>query len=145
MMHGHEKSDFAIVATKLPNKAGQLAAEAVERRAGTEGNTGQQRTRRTQIRGSVSQALERVRKVERQKSPCTRRKAPKVGAECLNWARSDLCGGRGVTRVPQSPQVRHAVLGNDSSRSQAPLSRALSQSFHVYRKINIIYGGIPRA
>ena len=54
MMHGHEKSDSAIVAKKLPNKAGQPAAEAVERRAGTKGNTGQQSTRRTQIRESVS-------------------------------------------------------------------------------------------
>ena len=51
MMHGHEKSDSAIVATKLPNKAGQPAAEAVERRAGTKGNTGQQSTRRTQSPG----------------------------------------------------------------------------------------------
>jgi hypothetical protein len=25
---------------------------------------------------------------------------PKVGAECLNWARSDLCGGRPVMGVP---------------------------------------------
>ena len=39
VMHGHEKSDSAIVATKLPNKAGKPAAEAVERRAGTKGNT----------------------------------------------------------------------------------------------------------
>ena len=61
MMHGHEKSDSAIVATKLPNKAGKPAAEAVERKAGTKGNTGQHSTRRTQIRESVSQALERVR------------------------------------------------------------------------------------
>jgi len=62
VMYGHEKSHSAIVAKKLPNKAGQPAAEAVERRAGTKGNTGQQSTRRTQIRESVSQALERVRK-----------------------------------------------------------------------------------
>ena len=67
MMNGHEKSDSAIVATKPPNKAGQPAAEAVERRAGTKGNTGQQSTRRTQIRESVSQALERVRKDARQR------------------------------------------------------------------------------
>ena len=52
MMHGHEKSDSATVATKLPNKAGKPAAEAVERKAGTKGNTGQQSTRRTQIRGA---------------------------------------------------------------------------------------------
>ena len=25
---------------------------------------------------------------------------PEVGAECPNWARSDLCGGRAVMRVP---------------------------------------------
>ena len=47
MMHGHEKSDSAIVAKKPPNKAGRLAAEAVERRAETKGNAGRQRTRRT--------------------------------------------------------------------------------------------------
>ena len=28
------------------------------------------------------------------------RQTPKVGAECLNWARSDLCGGRSVMSVP---------------------------------------------
>ena len=67
VMYGYEKSDSAIVATKPPNKAGQPAAEAVERRAGTKGNTGQQSTRRTQIRESVSQALERVRKDARQR------------------------------------------------------------------------------
>jgi len=67
VMYGYEKSDFAIVATKLPNKAGQPAAEAMERRAGTKGNTGQQSTRRTQIRESVSQALERVRNAARQR------------------------------------------------------------------------------
>src|SRR5271155_3178362 len=29
-----------------------------------------------------------------------RRYSPEVGAVCLNWARTDLCGGREVTRVP---------------------------------------------
>jgi group II intron reverse transcriptase/maturase len=66
-MHGHEKSDSAIVAKKPPNKAGKPAAEAVEPRAGAKGNTGQHSTRRTQIRESVSQALERVRKAARQR------------------------------------------------------------------------------
>ena len=28
------------------------------------------------------------------------RYAPKVGAECLNWVRSDLCGGRSAMTVP---------------------------------------------
>src|SRR5215207_8051799 len=64
-MHGGEKSDPTIVAAKPPNKAGQPAAEAVERRAGTEGNAGQQSTLRPQIRAGVSQALDRVRQAAR--------------------------------------------------------------------------------
>ena len=71
MMHGHEKSDPAVVAMKPANKAEgpsaarpaeeKHAAEPVERRAGTKGNADQQSTCRTQSRESVSQALERIR------------------------------------------------------------------------------------
>ena len=63
MMHGREKSDSAIVAGKPTNKAERSAAEFVERRVGTEGNAGQQSTCRTQSRVSVSQALERIRRL----------------------------------------------------------------------------------
>src|SRR5947207_5501349 len=75
MMHGHEKSDLAIVAEKPANKAeqptaeastGASAAEPVERRVGTKGNVDQQSTCRAQSRISVSQALERIRKVARE-------------------------------------------------------------------------------
>ena len=52
---------------KPTNKAGQPAAELVEPRAGTEGNAGQQSTRRAQNRESVSQALDRVRQAARQR------------------------------------------------------------------------------
>ena len=38
MMHGHEKSDLAVVAVKPANKAEQSAAELVEQRAGTKGD-----------------------------------------------------------------------------------------------------------
>jgi hypothetical protein len=55
MMHGREKSDSAIVAGKPTNKAERSAAESVEPRAETKGNVGQQSTRRTQSRISVSQ------------------------------------------------------------------------------------------
>ena len=65
MMYDHETSDPAIVAVKLTNKAGQLAAESVERRAGAEGKASQQSTGRTQSRETVSQALERIRHVAR--------------------------------------------------------------------------------
>jgi RNA-directed DNA polymerase len=67
MMHGRGKSDFAIVAVKPANKAGSTAAEPVEPRAETEGNADQQSTCRAQSRESVSQALERVRKVAKER------------------------------------------------------------------------------
>src|SRR5437762_9861603 len=66
MMYDHEKSDPAIVAVKPTNKAGQPAAELAEPRAGTEGNVRQQSTGRAQYRGTVSQALERIRQAGRQ-------------------------------------------------------------------------------
>lgn len=67
MMHGPEKSDSAIVATKPANKVAPAAAEWAEPRAGTEGNAGQSRTQRTQRRASVSPGLDRVRHAARQR------------------------------------------------------------------------------
>ena len=67
MMHGPEKSDPAIVAVKPANKAGQPAAEWVERRAGAEGKAVTHRTRRAQDRESVSQGLDRIRQAARQR------------------------------------------------------------------------------
>ena len=77
MTHGRGKSDSAIVAVKPANKAalptaeqsvvGPAAAEPVEPRVGTEGNANQQSTHRAQSRASVSQALERIRKVARER------------------------------------------------------------------------------
>src|ERR1700730_68787 len=59
--HCHEKSDSAIVAGKSSNKAGEPAAETMERRAEAKENADQQTTRRAQNRESVSRALDRVR------------------------------------------------------------------------------------
>src|SRR6266704_1792956 len=77
MMHGHEKSDFAIVAVKPTNKAEHsateqsaaepTAAEPVEPRAETKRNAGQQSTCGTQGQVSVSQALERIRRVAKER------------------------------------------------------------------------------
>ena len=67
MMHGREKSDSAIVAGKPTNKAVLIAAEPVERRAGAKGNASQQSTDRAQNRATVSQALERIRKVAKER------------------------------------------------------------------------------
>src|SRR6266545_4635028 len=63
MMHGHEKSDFAIVAEKPTNKAERSAAEPVERRAKAKGNAGQQSTHRAQYRVHVAQALACIRRI----------------------------------------------------------------------------------
>src|SRR6516164_2439741 len=77
MMNGHEKSDSVIVAEKPANKAAHFAveqsavelavAEPVERRAETKGNADQQSTCRAQSRVSVSQALDRIRKVAKER------------------------------------------------------------------------------
>ncbi|WP_415872778.1 group II intron reverse transcriptase/maturase, partial [Burkholderia ubonensis] len=66
-MNGREKSDSAVVAKKPANKVGEPAAEWVERRAGTKGNTGQSNTCRAQNRASVPQGLERVRQAAKQR------------------------------------------------------------------------------
>ena len=108
MMHGREKSDSAIVAGKPTNKAVLTAAEPVERRAGAEGNANRQSTDRAQNRTTVSQTLERIRRAARSAS---RRHLPKVRAVCPNWARTDLGGGREVTRVPTAIMPPSVVGG----------------------------------
>ena len=100
MMNGPEKSDPGIVAMKPANKTEQSVAEPVERRAGTKGNADQQSTCRTQSRISVSQALERIRKV---RTLC--RQTPEVGAVCGKAARTVLCGGRSAMSVPCTLQI----------------------------------------
>src|ERR1700730_13894928 len=72
MMHGHEKSDPAIVAVKPANKAKKpaaelTAAEPVEPRAGTKGNAGQQTMPWAQSQTSMPHALERIREVARER------------------------------------------------------------------------------
>jgi RNA-directed DNA polymerase len=67
MKYGRGKSDSAIVAEKLVNKAGRLAAEPGERRAEAKGNADQQTTCRAQNRESVSRALGRIRQAARQR------------------------------------------------------------------------------
>ena len=92
MMHGRGKSDEAVVAVKPANKAERSAAELVEPRAEAKGNAGQQCTCRAQNRISVSPALVSIRQAFAVR--------PEAGAVCGKAARTDLCGGREVTRVP---------------------------------------------
>jgi group II intron reverse transcriptase/maturase len=66
MKHGDGKSDSAVVPRKLPNKAAEPAAEAVEGRAVAEGKTLERNTLRTQSRVGVPSTLERIRQAARQ-------------------------------------------------------------------------------
>ena len=53
-----------------------------------------------------------------------RRYTPEVGAVCLNWARTDLCGGREVTRVPTAiirPFYPSSDRGEDIARGPVRL------------------------
>ena len=93
MMHGHEKSDPAIVAVKPANKAERSAAELVEPRAGTKGNADQQSTRLD------SEPGERVTGAGTHTENFCRH-TPEVGAVCGKAASTDLCGGRSVMSVP---------------------------------------------
>lgn len=67
MRQGRGKSDSPIVPGKLPNKAEEPAAEAVEGRGLAEGNRHEQNASRTQGRGSTdaSSALARIREAAR--------------------------------------------------------------------------------
>jgi group II intron reverse transcriptase/maturase len=66
MMNGDGKSDTAVVPEKLPNKAAEPAAEAVEGREVAEGKTPKHNTLRTQSREGVHSTLERIRQAARQ-------------------------------------------------------------------------------
>ncbi len=110
MMHGHEKSDPAIVAVKPANKAeqptaeasaGASAAEPVERRAGTKGNAGQQSTHWTQRQARVSQALERIRQAFAVTHP---RWEPYAGKPHVRF----YAGGRDENRVPTATFCCHS-------------------------------------
>ena len=59
-MNGDEKSDPAVVAVKSPNKAGQPDAEAMEPRAGAEGNAAGPHGVRAQNRATPSSGIDRA-------------------------------------------------------------------------------------
>ena len=97
MMHGRRKSSPVIVVLKPANKAevSTSVAESEKRRAGAKGIARQHTARRAQYRISVSHVLSRCGST----SPLR----PKVGTVCGKAARTGLCGGREVTRVPTAP------------------------------------------
>ena len=103
MMNGMEKSDLGLVAVKPTNKGTSVPAEPVEPRAGPEGNPGSQSTRRTQGRGSVSQAVDRIRQfVGREPRERLTALLHHVTVDALRWAffelkRNAAAGADGVT------------------------------------------------
>src|SRR3984893_15004576 len=112
MMHGHEKSDPAIVAVKPANKAANPAVEQsaaepatvepVEPRAGTKGNADQQSTCRAQSGVSVSQALDRIRKVAKERKSSAIETFEWYGCDAVRRGRPyDL-----VSRVADSAPLR---------------------------------------
>ena len=127
MMHGRGKSDTAIVAWKPTNKADLSAAESVEPRAGTKGNADQQSTRRAQDRASVSQALEGIRQVakQREKERFTSL-LHHISIELLRLSYFELkknaaAGGR-LQHVERARPIHRALSGFDrrSPRPQRP-------------------------
>jgi RNA-directed DNA polymerase len=66
-MNDHEKSDSVILAVKPTNKAGEPVAEPAERRTETKGNANQQSPNRVQNRVTGPHALDRVRKVAKER------------------------------------------------------------------------------
>ena len=67
-----------------------------------------------------------------------RRQTPKVGAVCLNWARTDLCGGREVTRVPTAKAAgRRNPTGKSLARFIDPSVQPLLQKYSDFPKNQI--------
>ena len=115
MMYGPKKSDTGIVAEKPANKAVRAAAELVEPRPVTNGNSRGSSTDRTQCR-----------------SLCTRRSSgyggpvaavtPGGRSRMRSRARTDLCGGRRATGVPTATapgMARSAVTGAGNRKAKA--------------------------
>ena len=120
MMHGREKSDSVIVAVKSPNKTGEPAAEAMERRAGAEENASQHRTRRTQSRESVSQKPARVRTAARlcrhypRWEPDAGKPHVRICAGCALQAHETLSPGMATAVKPsRQPRTESCVVSGN--------------------------------
>jgi RNA-directed DNA polymerase len=169
MMYGPEKSDSAIRAKKPANNVASAAAERAEQRAGTEGNTGQPRTQRTQRRASVSPGLDRVRNAARQRKKdkftallhhvtidllreaflaLKRRAAP--GVDGLTWQdyEADLEGNlrelharvhRGTYRAQP---VRRRFIPKPGTDKQRPLGIAALEDKIVQRAVVVVLNAI---
>src|SRR5690242_16051799 len=105
MMHGHEKSDSAIVATKPPNQGRATGGGGGGAKGGGQGERAPMpRVPDTGPGKRVTGAGARTdgREASRQTS--------EVGAVCRKAARTDLCGGRPVMGVPTAIATASSVI-----------------------------------
>ena len=118
MMHGHEKSDLAIVALKPANKAEQSAAELVAK----DGDQGECEPAKHAL---DSEPGSRVTGAGPH-TACLCRHTPEVGAVCGKAARTVLCGGRAMKRASlplhktrASPNGCYGIFGQDRADHSA--------------------------
>src|SRR5271157_821476 len=62
--------------------------------------------------------------------PTVPRHTLKVGAECLNWARSDLCGGRSAMSVPTANEFHAQDLPRPTKQKFSKRAAASDVSGH---------------
>jgi hypothetical protein len=124
MMHGHEKSNSAIVAVKPANKVERSAAEPVEPRAETKGNVGQQSTRRTQSRISVSQVLACIRQIV----AVDTRGGSRMRESCMYGS---VRGARQLASLPrhETARVHHAARRRGRSPCRSARMHSTSRAF----------------
>src|SRR4051812_3543191 len=113
MMHEPEKSDFAIVATKPANKAGNLWRSWWSEGRGP-GGTRTSKARAGRRTGKACHRRWVAYDKPQRYAAC--RQILLVGAGCLNWARPDLCGGRSVMTVPTANTMPVTIMGLCGSR-----------------------------
>ncbi len=94
-MYEVKQSDDVIVPMKAANKGAEAPAELLEGRASIKGNPQDQSTGRTQGRGTVSQAVERIRQAAK-RNPKERLTAllHHITPDTLRWAYYSLKGGK---------------------------------------------------
>jgi hypothetical protein len=109
MMYDHEKSDPAIVAVKANEQNRATGCGVGGAKGGGRGECESAKHGPGTVPGNRVTGAEAH--TEFRENITTRRYTPEVGAVCPNWARTDLCGGREVTRVPTAK-----VAGNGSKR-----------------------------
>jgi hypothetical protein len=115
MMHGPGKSDSAIVAVKPTNKSRATGCGAGGAKGGGRGECGPA----THAPGAVpGKRVTGAGSHTASRKSALWRQASEVGAECPNWARSVLCGGRSAMSVPTAiSRIQRSRLSSMADRN----------------------------